>query len=44
MEIPDELFWKSDKAFLDRIIDNKTAYDGWVNYAMRKEAERRRGK
>ena len=41
MEIPDEVFWKSDLAFLSRVADNKTAYDGWLGYAMRKERDRR---
>jgi hypothetical protein len=27
MEIPGEMFWKSDLAFLDRVAENKTAYD-----------------
>jgi len=41
MGIPDEVFWKSDLAFLSRVADNKTAYDGWLGYAMRKERDRR---
>lgn len=44
MKIPDALFWDSDLPFLDRVIYNKTAYDGWLSYAIKKEGERKRGK
>lgn len=44
MDIPEETFWKADLSFLDRVAENKTAYDGWINYALRKERERRHGK
>ena len=40
MKLPDELFWKSEIRFLDRIVENKAAYEGWLAYATRKESER----
>jgi len=44
MKIPDNVFWDSDLSFLDRVVDNKVAYDGWFAYAMKKEGERKSGK
>ncbi len=40
MEIPEETFWKTDLPFLDRVAENKTAYDGWLGYAIGKEREK----
>lgn len=44
MKIPDAMFWASDLNTLDRICQNKLAYDGWLAHAMKKEGERSRGK
>jgi hypothetical protein len=40
MQIPDEVFWKSDLPFLERVTENKTAYDGWLGYAIGKERDK----
>lgn len=40
MEIPEETFWKTDLPFLDRVAENKTAYDSWLGYAIGKEREK----
>jgi hypothetical protein len=44
LNIPDHVFWERDLRFLDRIAEDKVAYDSWLRYAIRKEEERRRGK
>ena len=44
MKIPDYLFWDCDLPSLDRIVENKTAYDSWFAYAMKKEGERKSGR
>ena len=41
MKIPVETFWNSELRFLDRLVDNKAAYDGFISYAIQKEGERR---
>jgi hypothetical protein len=40
LEIPENIFWYSDYAFLLGVVENKTAYDGWLNYAIAKEREK----
>jgi len=40
LKIPEDTFWGSSLPFIEKIADNKTAYDAWLAYAMRKEAER----
>jgi len=37
--IPESTFWESDERFLDAVAADKAAYDGWLGYAQRKEAE-----
>jgi hypothetical protein len=44
LKIPDSVFWDNDLRFLDRVAEDKVAYDTWLRYAIRKEGERRRGK
>ena len=44
MKIPDSFFWETDIGTLDRICDNKIAYDGWLAQEMKKEGERSRGR
>ena len=34
LDIPEELFWYADYAFLLGVVENKTAYDGWLNYEL----------
>ena len=44
MELPEDIFWNAEIPFLDKVIDNKVAYDGWVSSVMEKEREKIRGK
>jgi hypothetical protein len=40
MNIPDEMFWNADIKFLDKVVNQKAAYDKWLSKAMQKESER----
>lgn len=42
--IPETIFWDSDISFLKGVVENKSAYDGWYNYASEKERKRQDGK
>ena len=44
LKIPDHLFWVQDMRFLDRVAQDKAAYDAWLRYAIKKAGERRHGK
>ena len=35
--IPEDLFWNADYAFLLGVVENKSAYDGWLNYVTERE-------
>lgn len=37
LEIPEDIFWHADYAFLLGVVENKTAYDGWLNYVLERE-------
>lgn len=39
--IPESTFYNNDLNFLSDVAANKAAYDGWMNYAVRKAGERR---
>lgn len=39
--IPEKTFYDSDLNFLSAVAANKAAYDGWMNYAVKKAGERR---
>ena len=41
MGIPEELFWHAGLPFLERVVENKSAYDGWYNSVMQQERENR---
>ena len=45
LEISEELFWFADVSFVLGVVENKTAYDGWLNSAIEKERKKqsRRG-
>ena len=32
--ISENLFWHADYSFVLSVVDNKTAYDGWLNYVL----------
>lgn len=38
--ISENLFWNADLSFVKTVADNKSAYDGWINYVREKEMER----
>jgi hypothetical protein len=35
--IPEDIFWYADYSFLLGVVENKTAYDGWLNYVLERE-------
>ena len=37
LEIPEEIFWYADYSFLLGVVENKTAYDNWLNYVLERE-------
>lgn len=37
LEIPEDIFWFADYKFLLGVVENKTAYDGWLNYVIDRE-------
>lgn len=42
LEIPEDLFWYADYSFLLGVVENKTAYDGWINYVIDRERDKKR--
>ena len=38
--IPEDIFWYADLSFLLGVVENKTAYDAWLDYAIEKERKR----
>jgi hypothetical protein len=40
LEIPEEIFWYADYSFVLGVVENKTAYDGWINYQIEKERDK----
>jgi len=45
LEVSEELFWFADVSFVLGVVENKVAYDGWLNSAIEKERKKqsRRG-
>jgi hypothetical protein len=41
LEIPESIFWYADYSFLRGVVENKTAYDGWLNYVLDREREKK---
>lgn len=39
LEVPENEFWNSTIGFLERITENKSAFDAWKNYIVEKESE-----
>lgn len=35
--LPEDIFWHSDVSFVRGVVDNKSAYDGWLNYVQERE-------
>lgn len=42
LEIPEDIFWYADIPFLLGVVENKVAYDGWLNYVLEREREKKR--
>ena len=42
LEIPENIFWYADYSFLLGVVENKTAYDGWLNYVLDRERKNRK--
>ena len=40
LEIPEDVFWYADYSFLLGVVENKVAYDGWLNYVVDRERKR----
>lgn len=39
MKIPEDMFWNAEIPLLDEIVENQTAYNGWINSEMQKARE-----
>ena len=37
LEIPEDIFWFADYSFLLGVVEDKTAYDNWLNYVLERE-------
>lgn len=44
LEVPEDVFWYADVSFVEAVVDNKSAYDGWVNYVMDKERQKQKNR
>jgi hypothetical protein len=40
LKIPEDIFWYADISFLLGVVENKAAYDGWLDYALKREQEK----
>jgi hypothetical protein len=40
LKIPEDIFWFADISFLLGVVENKAAYDGWLNYMLNREREK----
>lgn len=40
LKIPEDIFWYADISFLLGVVENKTAYDGWLDYAIKREQDK----
>lgn len=40
LEISEDLFWYADYSFLLGVVENKAAYDGWLNYVLDREKDK----
>lgn len=38
--IPESIFWYADLSFLLGVVENKSAYDGWLNHVLQREREK----
>lgn len=40
LEISEDLFWYADYSFLLGVVENKAAYDGWLNYVLNRDKDK----
>ena len=40
LKIPEDIFWYADISFLLGVVENKTAYDGWLDYVIKRDREK----
>ncbi len=40
LKIPEDIFWYADISFLLGVVENKAAYDGWVDYMIERERKK----
>lgn len=40
LKIPEDIFWYADISFLLGVVENKTAYDGWLDYVLKRDREK----
>ena len=38
--VPEDVFWHADVSFVEGVVANKSAYDGWLSYATERETKR----
>lgn len=40
LKIPEDIFWYADISFLLGVVENKAAYDGWLDYMIKRERKK----
>jgi hypothetical protein len=40
LKIPEDIFWYADISFLIDVVEDKAAYDGWLDYQLKREREK----
>lgn len=40
LKIPEDIFWYADISFLLGVVENKAAYDGWLDYMIERERKK----
>ena len=40
LKIPEDIFWYADISFMLGVVENKTAYDGWLDYVLKRDREK----
>ena len=40
LKIPEDIFWYADISFLLGVVENKSAYDGWLYHILQRDREK----
>jgi hypothetical protein len=40
--VSEDIFWYADVSFVEAVVKNKAAYDGWEGYVRERELKRKR--